>query len=125
MAALDTRASLEAQQDYYLCPLAAKQMPEEVLDEYLQPVWAGEQALTPVSREREAGQPEQMAEGYERRVTLSREVAGRTISWTERQLIVRLDKLAGAATHAVHGPGAKAQGELAGLDQHKQGKQRQ
>jgi hypothetical protein len=40
MAALDTRASLEAQQDYYLCPLAAKQMPEEVLDEYLQPVWA-------------------------------------------------------------------------------------
>src|SRR5436309_2108059 len=88
MAALDTRASLAAQQDYYLCPLAASQMPEEVLDEDLQSVWAGEQALTPVSREREAGQPEPIAEGYERRVTLSREVAGRTISWTERQLIV-------------------------------------
>src|SRR5437870_7628200 len=76
MAALDTRAYLEAQQDYYLCPLAAKQMPEEILDEYLQPVWAGAQPLTPVWREREAGQPEQIAEGYERRVTLSREVAG-------------------------------------------------
>src|SRR5947208_1989380 len=63
MAALDTRASLEAQQDYYLCPLSAKQMPEEVLDEYLKPVWAGEQPLTPVWREREVGKPEQVAQG--------------------------------------------------------------
>ncbi len=124
MAALDTRAYLEAQQDYYLCPLAAKQMPEEVLDEYLQPVWAGEQALTPVWREREAGQPEPVAEGYERRVTLSREVAGRTISWTERQLIVRSHKLATAATAALHARLAKAQAELEGLNEHKQGKKR-
>src|SRR3989440_3080103 len=56
MAALETRTYLQAQQDYYLCPLAASQMPEEVLDEDLQSVWAGEQALTPGSREREAGQ---------------------------------------------------------------------
>ena len=124
MAALDTRAYLEAQQDYYLCPLAAKQMPEEVLDEYLKPVWAGEQPLTPVSREREAGQPEQLAEGYERRVTLAREVAGRTISWTERQLIVRSHKLATAATAALHARLAKAQAELEGLNEHKQGKKR-
>ena len=124
MAALDTRAYLQAQQDYYLCPLAAKQMPEEVLDEYLEPVWAGEQALTPVSREREAGKPEPVAEGYERRVTLSREVAGRTISWTERQLIVRSHKLAAAATQALHARLAKAQAELEGLNEHKQGKKR-
>jgi transposase len=124
MAALDTRAYLEAQQDYYLCPLAAKQMPEEVLDEYLQPVWAGEQALTPVSREREGDQPEQIAQGYERRVTLTREVAGRTISWTERQLIVRSHKLAAAATQALHARVAKAQAELEGLNEHKQGKKR-
>lgn len=124
MAALDTRAYLEAQQDYYLCPLAAKQIPEEVLDEYLKPVWTGEQALTPVWREREVGQPEQIAEGYERRVTLSREVAGRTISWTERQLIVRSYKLATAATAALHARVAKAQAELEGLNEHKQGKKR-
>src|SRR5947209_4569442 len=124
MAALDTRASLAAQQDYYLCPLAASQMPEEVLDEYLQSVWAGEQALTPVSREREAGQPEPIAEGYERRVTLSREVAGRTISWTERQLIVRSHKLAAAATQALHARLGKAQAELERLNEHKQGKKR-
>ncbi len=124
MAALDTRVYLEAQQDYYLCPLAAKQIPEEVLDEYLQPVWTGEQALTPVWREREAGQLEQIAQGYERQVTLSREVAGRTISWTERQLIVRSHKLATAATAALHVRVAKAQAELEGLTEHKQGKRR-
>jgi transposase len=124
MAALDTRAYLEAQQDYYLCPLAAKQMPEELLDEYLQPVWAGEQALTAVSREREAGKPEQLAEGYERRVTLSHEVDGRTISWTERRVIVRSHKLAQAASQALHARLAKAQAELEGLTEHKQGKHR-
>src|SRR2546430_1639489 len=71
MAALETRAYLEAQQDFYLCPLSSKQLPDEVLEEYLQPVWVGEQALTAVSREQEAGKPEQIAQGYERRVTLS------------------------------------------------------
>src|SRR5437016_3575838 len=45
MAALDTRAYLEAQQDYYLCPLAQTQLPAQELDRYLQPVWSGEQPL--------------------------------------------------------------------------------
>jgi transposase len=124
MAALDTRAYLEGQQDYYLCPLAAKPMPEEVLDAYLKPVWAGEQAVTAVWREREEGKPQQIAEGYERQVTLSREVAGRTISWTERQLIVRSHKLATAATQALHARLTKAQAQLEGLSEHKQGKKR-
>jgi transposase len=124
MAALQTRAYLQAQQDYYLCPLSAKPLPEEVLDEYLKPVWAGEQALTAVWREREVGKAEQVAQGYERWVTLSHEVAGRTISWRERQLIVRSHKLATAATQALHARLSKAQAELERLHEHKQGKKR-
>lgn len=124
MAALTTRAYLEAQQDYYLCPLSSKQIPDEVLDEYLQPVWAGQQPLTTVSREQEGGQQEQIAEGYERHVTLSSEVGGRTISWTERQLVVRSHKLAKAATQALQARLVKAQAELEGLNEHKQGKKR-
>src|SRR5437588_12157809 len=100
MAALDTRASLAAQQDYYLCPLAAKQMPDAVLAEYLQPVWTGEHALTAVYRDREGSQPELIAEGYERTVTLSSEVRGKTITWTERHLIVRSLRQAQAAQEA-------------------------
>ncbi len=48
MAALATRACLHAQGDYSLCPLASKQVPDEVLDASLQPVWAGERTLAPV-----------------------------------------------------------------------------
>jgi len=71
MAAMETRAFVQAQQDYYLTPLATKQMPDAVLAEYLKPVWAGEQALTAVYRDREARQPELIAQGYERTVLLS------------------------------------------------------
>src|SRR5438128_6642798 len=124
MAALDTRACVQAQQDFYVCPLAAKQMPDEVLEAYLRPVWAGEQALTAVFREQDGGKPEQIAEGYEQSVRLSSEVDGRTIQWTERQLIVRSHKLATAATQALHARLAKAQVELGRLNEHKQGKQR-
>jgi transposase len=114
----------ETQQDYYLCPLSSKQMPDEVLEAYLQPVWAGEQPVTTVSREQEGGQQEQIAEGYERRVTLSSEVGGRTISWTERHLIVRSHKLAQAATQALHARVVKAHADLERLTEHKQGKKR-
>lgn len=124
MAALETRAYLQAQQDHYLCPLASKQLPDEVLEAYLQPVWAGDQPLTTVTREQEAGKPEQIAQGYEQSVTLSSEVGGRMISWTERQLIVRSHKLAQAATEALHTRLAKAQAELGRLTEHKQGKKR-
>ncbi len=65
MGGMETRAFVQAQQDYYLTPLASKQMPEAVLAEYLKPVYAGEQALTAVYRDREMSQPELIAEGKE------------------------------------------------------------
>ena len=39
MAALGTRAEIVAHQDYYLCPLSAKQMPDAELDRVLDPVF--------------------------------------------------------------------------------------
>jgi len=104
MGAMETRAFVQAQQDYYLTPLATKQMPDAVLAEYLKPVWVGEQALTAVYRDREGSQPERIAEGYERAVMLRSEVQGKTISWTERHLIVRSVKLAKAAPRSAASP---------------------
>jgi len=124
MAALETRASIQAQQDYYLCPLSSKQLPEAVLAAYLQPVWAGTQPLTAVTRDQEAEQPELIAEGYEQLVTLSAEVKGKRITWTERHLIVRSTKLAKAAQDALQARLAKAQAEVGQLNEHKQGKKR-
>jgi transposase len=124
MAALETRAFVQAQQDYYLCPLASKHLPEAVLAAYLRPVWAGTQPLTAVTREREARQPELIAEGYEQTVTVSGEVKGKTITWTERHLIVRSVRQAKAATEALQARLAKAQAEVGHLNEHKQGKKR-
>ncbi len=92
MAALETRAFLQAQQDCYLCPLTSKQLPDAVLAAYLQPVWAGTQPLTAVTRPSATEQPELIAEGYEQSVTLCAEVKGEPITWTERHLIVILKR---------------------------------
>jgi transposase len=65
MAASGTRAFIQAQDDYYLCPLSEKQLPQAVLGSYLTSVWQQEQALTAVTRTTLAGKTETLAEGYE------------------------------------------------------------
>jgi transposase len=123
MAALATRTFIQNSQDYYLCPLAEKQLPVEVLETYLQPVWGGKQALKPIERENATGQLEQIAEGYEQNLSLNAEVDGKTITWTERHLIVRSFQQARTAEEALRTRLAKAQTELRELTEHKQGKQ--
>jgi transposase len=88
MSALSTRAFLQQGGDYYLCPLSASQMPPEEWDRSLQPVWDQEQALTPIYGPGEA-EGALLAEGYERSVPLTAVVAGETVTWTERRLVVR------------------------------------
>jgi hypothetical protein len=61
---------------------------EDALEEYLRPVWTGEQGLIADSREKEARQRVQIAEGYEQIVQLGSEMDGRPTTWTERHLIV-------------------------------------
>jgi transposase len=122
MAAVETRAYIQAQGDYYLCPLPKKQMPDKVLEVYLQPIWAGDLAPMPIYRKNEAGQPEQIAEGYERSVTLTCEVHGKESSWTERYLIVRSLQYARASEKSLRTRLAKAQAELEKLNERKQGK---
>ena len=50
--------------DFYLCLLSALQVPADLLDSYLAPVWTGEQDVTPIYRPPDARLPEQIAEGY-------------------------------------------------------------
>jgi transposase len=120
MAALSTRAYVQAQGDYYLCPLANTQVSDQELDAYLQPVWSGERPLVAVHRTTDEG--ELLAEGYEQTIVLSGEVEGQALSWTERRQIVRSIKLAQAAQAALHARLGKAQAALAQVNAHKQGK---
>jgi transposase len=122
MAALSTRAYVQAQGDSYLCPLANTQLPDSELDAYLQPVWNGERPLLAVHRATAEGEDEVIAEGYEQCIELSSEVEGQPVTWTERRLVVRSLKQAQAATAALHARLGKAQAALTQLTVHKQGK---
>src|SRR5258708_23120177 len=83
MAALATRAYVQAQGDYYLCPVAQTQLPAEELEQYLQPVWSGEQSLVTVQRAKAEGEDEVIAQGFEQTVVCNGEVAGRGGNLTE------------------------------------------
>ena len=65
MAALSTRAYVQAQGDYYMCPLANTQMPDAELGAYLQPVWNGDRPRLSVHRATAEGEDEVIAEGNE------------------------------------------------------------
>jgi transposase len=124
MASLETRAFVQAGGDFYLCPLPETQLPPETLEAYLAPVWAEEQALTPIHREKATGEREFIAEGYERKETLTAVVDGKPITWTERRLVIRSLKHAQAAERALKKRLTKAQRALASLNKRGRGKKR-
>src|SRR5258708_17488913 len=76
VGALATGAYVQAQGDYYLCPLAQTQLPAQELEQYLQPVWSGEQPLVAVQRAKSEGEDEVIAQGFEQTMVCSGEVAG-------------------------------------------------
>ena len=122
MAALATRAFVQATQDFYLCPLAETQLPPAELETYLAPIWTGAQGLTSVYREKEDGQREWVAEGYERTEPLTAEVKGETVTWSERRLVIRSLQHARAAEKALQVRLAKAQAALTALNERGRGK---
>lgn len=124
MAAIGTRALIQAQNDYYLCPLSEKQMPKELLAVYLMPVWQQDQDLTEVTRESLDGEVETLASGYEQSVVLSQEIGGQTVCWNERHLVIRSQQHAKASAEALRTRLSKARTELEQLNMPKQGKVR-
>ncbi len=124
MAARDTRAFIALAGDYYLCPLPQVQLAEGELDEALERVWSGEQALTSVFREAEPGKPKLIARGYEREVPMSVEVEGQRQEWTERRLVVHSVRHARAAEAALRARVAKAKAQIEALNRRGRGRKR-
>ena len=121
---LETRAYVQAGDDYYLGPFSKVQIPDDMLESYLQPVWAGKQDLTRVYRVDENGERIQVAEGYERAENLTASVAGETVTWVERRLVVRSLAQAHAAEIALQARLDKAEAAVKKLNEHRQGKER-
>jgi len=124
MAAHATRAFIALAGDYYLCPLPQVQLGEGELDEALESVWSGEQALTSVFRENERGEPTLIAQGYEHEVPMSVEVEGKARQWRERRLVVRSIRHAGAAEAALRSRVAKAKAQVEALNRRGRGGKR-
>ena len=122
LMSLDNRAYIQAGGDYYLGPFTKVQIPDKDLEAYLQPVWRGEQSLTPVYRINAQGAEEQIAEGFEREERLTATVDGEEMIWTERRLFVRSFMQAKAAATALRARLDKAQAAVEALNQRKQGK---
>ena len=124
MAAHATRAFIALAGDYYLCPLPQGQLAEGELDEALERVWSGEQALTSVFREQEQGKPQLIAQGYEYEVPMSVEVEGKAREWTERRLVVRSVRHAEAAEAALRARVATATAQVEALNLRGRGRKR-
>lgn len=124
MAARETRAYIVSRGDYYLCPLSQTQLANDELDEALEAIWSGEQTLIPITREREEGHSELIAEGYERRVPMRLEIEGDEQSWTERRLVVHSLRHAQAAEAALRARVAKAQAQVDALNLRGRGRKR-
>ncbi|MGF1615435.1 MAG: IS1634 family transposase [Gammaproteobacteria bacterium] len=124
MGALQTRALVAQSGDYYVCPLAGKQMPAEELEKWVLPVVNSAQELEPVYHPgmETQEQPRLIAEGYEVRVELEAEVDGQPVQWQERRLVVR--SVAHAARQAEHLDKRlrQAVAEIGHLNERKQGK---
>jgi transposase len=124
MAALETRGSVASTGDFYLCPLSAVQVPAAELHQLLQPVWQGKQAVTVVDRpvENPTEEAAEVARGFEYTVTETATIAGETVSWTERRLVVCSPGQARRQTAALEQRVKQAVAQLEGLNQRKQGK---
>jgi transposase len=128
MAAIGTRAEIVAPQDYYLCPLSAKQRPEAELDRVLAPVWSGVLEPTAIHLPNANGTLEETADpvaiGFEYTVELSTlDQAAQTRTWQERRLVVRSLAFATSQEKHLRQRVARAVTEINALEERKQGKQ--
>ena len=128
IAALATRADIVAHQDFYLCPLSAKQVSAEELDRLLEPIWSSEQPLEEVRLTAE-GQAEAQAEpdavGFAYAVEqVGHGQSGKPQRWQERRLVVRSLAHARLQEESLRKRAQRAVDEINALNERKQGKKR-
>ena len=76
MAALETRASIQAHADFYLCPLSAVPVPSDRLAQELAALRARGETIIQVERPGADGQPRCIAQGYERSESITAQIDG-------------------------------------------------
>lgn len=129
MAALGTRAEIVAHQDYYLCPLSAKQMPDTELDRILAPVLSEAHEPMAIRLPHADGALDEtddpVALGFAYTVEISAlDQSGQSHTWQERRLVVRSLAFAASQEQSLRQRVARAVTEINTLDKRTQGKPR-
>jgi len=93
IAALATRADIVAHDDFYRCPLSAKQVSAEELERRLEPVWSGQQPLEEVRLTDESdaddeAEPDAVGFAYTS-AQGGQEQSGQPRRWQEQRWVVR------------------------------------
>ena len=116
MEALDTRAHLVAGDDYYLLPLSVKGGQGDLLAELVEAALSDEQQLIDVYDDTaEHEEPRLLARGYETSRPQSATVAGQSLTWEERLLLIYSPSLAKRAQHGLESRLQRAEQRLATL----------
>jgi len=124
MGALATRATVAHGYNYYLCPLAATQVPPETLDRYLTEARAGGPPER-IERVGADGTVTHLADGYARAEACATVIEGwMDVAWTERRLLIRSIAQATAAETALRARVARAHQAITDLTVARRGKRR-
>jgi transposase len=124
MAALQTRASIAAHGDFYLCPLSAVQAPPAQVSQEVEIQRKQGAPGIEVCRVDDQGKSICIAQGYETIHTVTAEVDGAALSWQERRLLVQSLAAAQAAGSSLQERVQKAQQAVQELTVRRQGKAR-
>jgi transposase len=124
MAAAQTRASVQAHGDFYLCPLSALHVSAAQIAQEVEAHRAQDHPLIEVMRDGEQGTPICIAQGYETVQEMSVPVGEQTIQWQERRLLIQSMAAQSAAQGSLLERLEKAEQALRELAVRKQGKPR-
>src|SRR6266702_2216371 len=128
IAALATRADIAAHDDFYLCPLSAKQVSAEELERRLEPVWSGQQPLEEVRLTDESDaddddEPDAVGFAYTSEQG-GQDQSGQPRRWQEQRLVVRSLAHARLQEESLRNRAKRATDEINALNERKQGKKR-
>ena len=118
MAALATRAFVQAGGDYYLVPLPQTGEVPQLLERLLRQVWAKEQSLQPIpapGAETPEAPAAWLALGFEATRCQEATVAGEAVVWEERLLVVYSPTLARQARRGLNARLKRAEQKLVAL----------
>jgi transposase len=124
MAALQTRAMIQFQQDFYLCPLSSIQVSSEEIRQKVDELRRKETALQGVECLNEKNEMVCLAQGYEIAQELTTEVNGEMQIWTERRFLIQSTSGLEAAMRGLRERLQKAEQAIQVLSVKKQGKMR-